>query len=49
MVILKTTLRGAMAANIQLWLENRFVVGFVLIEMGRTLDISDVVQHVGEK
>jgi hypothetical protein len=49
MVILETTLCGAMAANIQLRLKDRFVVGFMLVEMGRTLDSPDVVQHVGGK
>jgi hypothetical protein len=47
MVILKTALRSAMASNIELWLEYWLaVVGIVLVDMRRTLDILDMVQHV---
>jgi hypothetical protein len=34
MIILETALRGAMATDIELWLENWFVVGIMFVELG---------------
>jgi hypothetical protein len=44
MVILKTALRSAMAANVELRLEYWLaVVEIMLVDMRRTFDISDMV------
>ena len=51
MIVLETTLGSAMTTDVQLWLDDWLtIVGMMVVDMGRTLDISDVVQHVcGER